>query len=75
MNRALPVSLTLVAATSWAIATVLTKVALRELAPLDVLGIEIASSAVAMGGLLAARGRCCPPPGPCSHSSARSSRA
>lgn len=57
MNRALPVSLTLVAATSWAIATVLTKVALRELAPLDVLGIELASSAVAMGGLLAARGR------------------
>lgn len=54
--RALPVSLTVMAATSWAIATVLTKVALNELAPLDVLGIELASSAIAMGFLLAARG-------------------
>ena len=33
MTRALPVSLTLMAATSWAVATVLTKVALHELAP------------------------------------------
>jgi len=57
MTRALPVSLTIIAATSWAIATVLTKVALAELAPLDLLGIELASSAVAMSCLLAARGR------------------
>lgn len=57
MTRAFPVSLTLMAATSWAIATVLTKVALDELAPLDVLGIELSSSALAMGLLLAARGR------------------
>ena len=56
MTRALPVSLTVAAATSWAVATVLTKVALAELAPLDLLGIELASSAVAMGCLLAARG-------------------
>jgi drug/metabolite transporter (DMT)-like permease len=45
------------AATSWAVATVLTKVALHELAPLDVLGIELAASALAMGCLLLARGR------------------
>jgi len=57
VNRTLPVSLILAAATSWAIATILTKVALHGLAPLDVLGIELASSAVAMGSLLAARGR------------------
>lgn len=57
MTRALPVSLTLMAATSWAIATVLTKVALAQIAPLDLLGIELASSALAMGVLLAARGR------------------
>ena len=57
MTRALPVSLTVVAASSWAVATVLTKVALDELAPFDLLGIELASSAVAMCCLLAARGR------------------
>lgn len=57
MTRAVPVSLTVIAAASWAIATVLTKVALSELAPLDLLGIELASSAVAMGCLLAVRGK------------------
>ncbi len=57
MTRALPLSLMVVAATSWAAATVLTKVALRELAPLDLLGIELFSSAFVMGCLLAARGR------------------
>jgi len=57
VTRALPVSLTIAAATSWAVATVLTKVALDELAPFDLLGIELAASAVAMGLLLAARGR------------------
>jgi drug/metabolite transporter (DMT)-like permease len=57
VTRAFPVSLTIVAATSWAAATVLTKVALDELAPLDVLAIELAASAAAMGFLLAARGR------------------
>lgn len=57
MTRALPVSLTVMAATSWAVATVLTKVALEELAPFDLLGIELASSAVAMACLLVARGR------------------
>jgi drug/metabolite transporter (DMT)-like permease len=56
VTRALPVSLTVVAASSWAVATVLTKVALGELAPLDLLGIELISSAVAMGVLLVARG-------------------
>jgi len=62
MIRALPVSLALAAAASWAIATVLTKVALHELAPLDLLGVELASSAITMGFLLAARGRPFLPP-------------
>ena len=57
MTRTRPLSLTVIAATSWAAATVLTKVALRELAPLDLLGIELFSSAIAMGSLLVARGR------------------
>lgn len=58
-DRALdvPVLLSVAAATSWAAATVLTKVALHELGPLDLLGIELLSSAIAMGCLLAARGR------------------
>ena len=57
MTRLMPLSLTLVAATSWAAATVLTKVTLRELSPLDLLGVELGSSAVAMVCLLVARGR------------------
>jgi len=57
MTRAAPLTLMVVAATSWAAATVLTKVALGELTPLDVLGIELLSSAVAMVCLSAARGR------------------
>ncbi len=57
MTRSVPVSLTIMAATSWAAATVLTKVALRELTPLDLLGVELSSSAIAMGCLLVARGR------------------
>jgi len=57
VTRALPVSLTVMAASSWAIATVLTKVALAELGPLDLLGIELVSSAIAMGCLLVARGK------------------
>lgn len=57
MTRTVPLSLTIVAATSWAAATVLTKLALRELTPLDLLGVELSSSAIAMGCLLAARGR------------------
>lgn len=57
MRRLMPLSLTVIAATSWAAATVLTKVTLRELSPLDLLGIELGSSAVAMGSLLVARGR------------------
>lgn len=57
MMRAVPLSLTVVAATSWAAATVLTKVALHELTPLDLLGVELFSSAIAMVCLLAARGR------------------
>ncbi|HSC49065.1 MAG TPA: DMT family transporter [Gaiellaceae bacterium] len=57
MSRAVPVALIVAAATSWAAATVLTKVALRELAPLDLLAIELLSSAIAMGCLLGARGR------------------
>jgi drug/metabolite transporter (DMT)-like permease len=57
MTRTVPLSLTVIAATSWAAATVLTKVALHELEPLDLLGIELFASAIAMGCLLAARGR------------------
>jgi drug/metabolite transporter (DMT)-like permease len=57
VTRFASVSLTVVAATSWAAATVLTKVALRELTPLDLLGVELVTSASAMVGLLAARGR------------------
>lgn len=57
MTRAVPLALTVAAATSWAAATVLTKVALRELMPLDLLGVELITSAIAMGLLLAARGR------------------
>ena len=57
MTRTRPLSLMVVAAASWAAATLLTKVALRELAPLDLLGVELFSSAVAMGCLLACRGR------------------
>jgi drug/metabolite transporter (DMT)-like permease len=57
MTRTMPLSLTVIAATSWAAATVLTKVALRELAPLDLLAIELCSSAIAMASLLVARGR------------------
>jgi drug/metabolite transporter (DMT)-like permease len=52
-----PLLLAATAATSWAAATLLTKVALRELTPLDLLEIELVSSAVAMACLLAARGR------------------
>lgn len=48
MSRTVPLLLTVAAATSWAAATLLTKVALRELEPLDVLGLELLSSAVAM---------------------------
>lgn len=55
--RALPLSLTVLAATAWAGATVLTKVALHELAPLELLGLELSSSAFVMLCLLAARGR------------------
>ena len=57
MTRTMPLSLTVIAATSWAAATALTKVALGELAPLDLLGIELFSSAIAMASLLVARGR------------------
>jgi drug/metabolite transporter (DMT)-like permease len=57
MTRAVPLSLTIMAATSWAAATVLSKVALRELTPFDLLGVELFTSAIAMGFLLAARGR------------------
>jgi drug/metabolite transporter (DMT)-like permease len=52
-----PLALAATAATSWAAATLLTKVALGELSPLDLLGIELVSSAIAMACLLAARGR------------------
>jgi len=57
MTRAAPMLLTIMAATSWAAATVLSKVALHELMPLDLLGVELFTSAIAMGFLLAARGR------------------
>jgi drug/metabolite transporter (DMT)-like permease len=57
MTRAVPFSLIILAATSWAAATLLTKVALHELTPLNLLGVELSSSAIAMACLLAARGR------------------
>ena len=57
MTRAFPLALIVAAAASWAAATLLTKVALRELAPLDLLAIELFSSAMAMACLLGARGR------------------
>jgi EamA-like transporter family protein len=57
MTSTLPLSLIVTAATSWAAATVLTKVTLRELAPLDLLAVELFSSAIAMGCLLTVRGR------------------
>ena len=57
MTRPVPVALTVTAAASWAAAALTTKVALRELAPLDVLGVELSASAIAMVSLLAARGR------------------
>jgi drug/metabolite transporter (DMT)-like permease len=57
VRRATPLALTVVAATSWAGATLLTKVALGELAPLDLLGIELVASGIAMVCLLAVRGR------------------
>jgi drug/metabolite transporter (DMT)-like permease len=57
MKRAGPLTLTFAAAASWAAATVLTKVALRGLDPLDLLAIELFSSALAMLCLLAIRGR------------------
>src|SRR5262245_45310071 len=56
-TRAAPVPLMAMAATSWAAATVLTKVALGGLSPLDLLGIELVTSALAMACLSAARGR------------------
>lgn len=62
MTRTIPLSLTVLAAASWAAAALLTKAALRQLAPLDVLGIELLTSAVAMACLLAARGRPLLPP-------------
>lgn len=57
MTRTFPLALIVAAAASWAAATLLTKVALRELAPLDLLAIELFSSAIAMVCLLGARGR------------------
>jgi catechol 2,3-dioxygenase-like lactoylglutathione lyase family enzyme len=47
MTRTTPLALAVIAATSSAAGTVLTKVALRELAPLDLLGIELFASALA----------------------------
>lgn len=55
MTRAAPVALTITAAASWAAAAILTKVALRELTPLDVLGVELFASALVMVLLVAAR--------------------
>lgn len=55
MTRAAPVALTVTAAASWAAAAILTKVALRELTPLDVLGIELFAPALVMVLLVAAR--------------------
>src|SRR5262249_31169094 len=57
MTRAVPLVLTVMAASSLAAARVLTTVALRELMPLDLLGVDLSSSAIAMGCLLVARGR------------------
>ena len=48
-------TLMVAAAVSWAAATVLTKVVLRELTPIDLLGVELSASAIAVVGLLALR--------------------
>jgi drug/metabolite transporter (DMT)-like permease len=45
-----------VAAFSWGLGIVMTKVTLEQLAPLDVLGVELLVGAVAVGGALLARG-------------------
>jgi drug/metabolite transporter (DMT)-like permease len=54
-DRALPLSLTATGAGSWATATVPTKVALHELAPLDLLGAELSSTSAR------SQGRVCSP--------------
>lgn len=57
MPRARSHALLGAAALSWAVSTVLTKDVLHELAPLDLLGIELASSAAFLVAVLGARGR------------------
>jgi drug/metabolite transporter (DMT)-like permease len=56
-GRVVPLALMSIAAASWAAATVLTKVVLDELTPLDVLGVELFSSAAVMVLVLVVRGR------------------
>jgi drug/metabolite transporter (DMT)-like permease len=48
-------TLMIAAAVSWAAATVLTKVVLHELTPIDLIGVELNASAIAVVVLLALR--------------------
>jgi drug/metabolite transporter (DMT)-like permease len=57
MQQARSVSLMVAAAASWAAATVLTKVTLHEVAPLDLLSIETSSSPALLVAVLLVRGR------------------
>jgi drug/metabolite transporter (DMT)-like permease len=55
-SRTSPVVLLLLAAVSWGLATALTKVALEQLAPLDLFGVEVAVGALVLGAVALARG-------------------
>lgn len=52
-----PAGLMLLAAASWGLGLVMTKVTLQQLAPLDVLAVELAVGAVVIGAVLLARRR------------------
>jgi drug/metabolite transporter (DMT)-like permease len=54
--RTSPVVLLLLASVSWGLATALTKVALEQLAPLDLFGIEVAVGAAVLGAVALGRG-------------------
>jgi drug/metabolite transporter (DMT)-like permease len=58
MTRRLPspLALLLLASLSWGVSTALTKVALEQLAPLDLFGIEVTTGAVCLGAIALARG-------------------
>jgi drug/metabolite transporter (DMT)-like permease len=55
-SRTSPVVLLLLAAVSWGLATALTKVALEQLEPLDLFGLEVAVGALVLGAVAVGRG-------------------